>query len=478
MTVERDAAVALKWNSVAKLTSQLFSWLVTWLLLRILTPEDYGLMAVCAVFVSLLAGLAEFGLGSSIIQSQQLQREDLAKISGALGLLNLACAVLLFLAAPLLAESLGDQRLADVIRVFSVQFVFFAIEAVPQALLQRNMQFKTIAGIELGATLATSSCSLALALLNFGVWALVIGTLFGSATRTILSVIFGTYVAPSWRLSGIARHIQFGGVITATRFLWQITYQLDTLIAARFLGREAVGLYSVSTHLANLPMTKTMGIVNQVAFPAVARLQDDLTRMRGALLDGVRMLALVAIPTLWGLSAVAPDLIDAVLGEKWHDAVFALQLISLVAPLRMLMAVLATATAAIGRAEVELRNTIVGVIVLPLAYLIGVQWGLNGLAAAWLVAVPLLLLLNFPRTSRALKVPFRDLFGALRGPLLAGALLYACVLGARTLLGDVSALVRLPALIVVGALVYALSLRLFDQRIWVDARRLLVAVRG
>lgn len=478
MQIERQAAEGLKWGSIAKVLGQAISWGVTLAVFRLLTPEDYGLMALSMVLLSVVAGVAEFGLGSSLIQMPTLARQDTARVGGALFALNIGCGAVMALGAGVFAELLGDIRLTPILRVLSLQFVLTAIESVPLSLAQRNMDFKRLAGIELAATMLGSLLTLLLAWLGAGVWALVIGNLAGAALRTVLYVAIGGFVWPSFNFRGIGPHLRFGGAVTVTRFLWQLTYQADMLVAGRLFTREAVGFYSVSMHLATLPMTKVMGIINQVAFPAVARLQDELPRLRQRLLDSLRMLALAAVPGMWGISAVAPEFVNVVLGERWGESIVPLQLVSFVAPLRMLSAVLATALTGIGRADLELRNTIVGAILLPSAFLIGAHWGLNGLAFSWVCAIPAVFALNFPRTLGALGFGLGDLISATRGPVLAGIAMYAAVTAVRLPMLSVTELLRLPVLIGVGALTYLAVVRLADRTIWSDARKLAAAVRG
>ena len=445
---------------------------------RLLTPEDYGLMAMSMVIISIIAGIAEFGLGASLIQAKTVSRQELAHLAGALAALNMGCGVLVVVGAEPFANLLGDARLTDVIRVLALQFLLSAIEAVPYSIAYREMQFKRLAGIEIAATLVGSMVTLTLAWLEAGVWALVFGGVAGGVLRTTLYVCLGTFVWPSFRLRGIARHARFGGAVTAGRILWQLTYQADVLIAGRFLTSQTVGLYSVSLHLATLPMHKAMGILNQVAFPAVARLQDELPRMRQRLLDSLRLLAFAAIPMFWGISAVAPEFVHVVLGKKWYPAIFALQVVSLVAPMRMLAAVFSTALAAIGRADLDLRNMLIGAVVLPAAFLIGVQWGLDGLAASWVAGIPIVFALNFPRTLAAIGLRQSQLWAAVRVPLIAGVIMIVLVAGVRTVLIEYDEFLRLPLLIVVGAAGYLGSVQLLDRVIWTDVRRLVAAARG
>ena len=377
MQVEQQAAAALKWHTIAKVVSQAFSWAVTLIVVRLLAPEDYGLMAVSTVIVSIIAGTAEFGLGSSLIQAA----EPRATRAGT------GCRRARPLQPGLWRRARGEravdrdavQRAGPRSRHSSLDTAFRAVcdrgRAAGAHAARNEIQEQCRHRGRRGGRRQRHYAGPRVARCRR------VGTRHRQPRRRRrayrLFVLLGTFVLPSFVLTGIGKHIRFGGQVTAARFLWQFTYQLDTLIAARFLNGQAVGLYSVSMHLATMPVSKTMAIVNQVAFPAVARLQNELPRMRARLLEALRLLAFVAIPALWGLSATAHEFVDVVLGAKWHEAVLPLMLVSLIAPARMLMALFATAASAIGRADLEVRNTLVGALVLPVAFLIGVQASLD-----------------------------------------------------------------------------------------------------
>lgn len=478
MEVERQVAAGIKWGTLAKLTGQALSWSITLVVFRLLTPQDYGLMALGTVLIAVVAGIAEFGLGASLIQAPSLDRSELSQVAGALAALNVLCAAIVVAGAPTFATLLGDSRLTPVIRALAVQFVLSALDAVPQSLAARQMKFKLIAGIDLAYTFAGCLVTLLLAWQGARVWALILGNLVGAAVRTSLYVSLGTFVRPSFKWRNISGHVRFGGTVTLARLLWQVTYQSDVLIAGRMLSAEAVGLYSVSLHLANLPMNKVMGMINQLAFPAVARLQLELPRMRERLLASLRLLTLAAIPALWGISATAPEFVDVVLGDRWHPAITALQIVSFIAPLRLLSAILATALAALGRADLELRNTLVGAIVLPVAFVVGARFGITGLATSWLIGMPLVFALNFPPTWRTVGIRFGQLMRAIRAPLIAGVVMYAFVSLARLPLMPYEEIVRLPFLVTAGAIGYLGTIYLLDRSIWSEVGRLAAAVRG
>lgn len=471
MTIERQAASGLKWAGTAKLGGQLVSWAITLIVLRLLSPEDYGLMALVSVVISLLMTLAELGLGSSIVQARQFASEELARLNGLVVALNLAGCLLLVACAPLAALAFREPRLTDLMRVASLQFLLGALATTAQSLAYREMRFRRLALVDLGSVLVGGLCTLALAWSGAGVWALVLGGLGQGAARAALLLRHG-WVRPVFAVDGMRRHLRFGGTLAASRLLWQFVTQADVLIAGRFLPGAAVGLYAVSAHLATLPMQKIMGVVNQVAFPTVARLQADLQRLRDGLLAATRLLAFASVGALWGLSSVAPEFVTVVLGSQWAAAIYPLQTICLIVPLRMLGSIFATAALGAGHSRLDLRNSLTSAVVLPLAFYIGVHWGPPGLATAWLVAAPLTFLANFPRLARALGIGLRQVFASVRAALLAGLAMFACVTAVRPMTAVLPDAARLPLLIALGAFVYLGIALTTDKRIAFDLRRL------
>ena len=224
------------------------------------------------------------------------------------------------------------------------------------------MDFKWIAIVDLSSVLSGGCPTLALAWHGAGVWALVFGSLVQSGVRTALLLRDG-WVRPIFAPRGMRRHLSFGGAVTASRVMWQLVYQADVLIAGRYLPSAAVGLYAVSVHVATLPMQKIMGIVNQVAFPAVASLQAELPRLRSGLLAASRLLTFASVGVSGGSPAWPRS--SCACGRQWHDAIYPLQVICLVVPLRMLSAIFSTPTIGLGRAGLDLRNSVVNVVVLP-----------------------------------------------------------------------------------------------------------------
>ncbi len=476
MSVERQTMSGLRWTAMAKIVGQAISWAVTLIVLRLLVPSDYGLMAMVAVIISLLSSLAELGLGASLVQAAQLEREEVARVSGAIVLLNIGAGLLMELCAPLAAIAFHQEQLTALTRVAGLQFFLNAIGTVPQAMAYRQMNFRWLSTTELWSVAAGSLATLGLAVSGAGVWALVLGNLTGIAVRTGLLLRAGT-IRPVLELRGLGKHLRFGGMVTLSRLAWQVVYQSDTMIAGRMLPSAAVGLYSVSLHVATLPMQKIMSIVNQVALPAVARLQSDMPRLRRRVIEASRLMTFFSVSTMWGLSAVAPEFVDVVMGPSWAGAVYPLQVICCIVPLRMLSVLYNTAVLGIGLASVDLRNTLLTSVVLPAAFLIGVHWGVNGLATSWIVALPIIFLANFPRITNALGIRAMEVAASTWPSVVAGALMYGAIASARFGLMSIPAFGRLPLLVLLGAATYLGLLSLIDRRMYPDVRAFLIALK-
>jgi teichuronic acid exporter len=433
---------------------------------------------MATVVITVSSSIAELGLDSAIVRARSLAPDELAKLAGFVTLLNVSIAVLLVVGAPLVAWAFQEPRLVHLTQALSLQFVLSALCAVPQALMARDMKFQQRAWIDLAGGLTTSATTLAGALLGYGVWALALGTLAGAVARTTLFLVFGQSVRPSFRLTGIREHLSYGGQMTTLRVLSDLTLQADVLIASRFLPASAIGAYSVAVHIATLPMQKIMSVVNQVAFPTVARLQDDLVRLRDGLVASFRVASLVAVPLLWGLCGCAPEFVRVVLGDKWQAAIFPMQMMSLIIPLRLISIVTMTAVAAVGRPDLCMKNMLVGLVLFPTSFLIGVHWGIDGIAVAWPIAWALNLSFNLKRMTHAVGMRVADVAQALRLPCSAGCAMLAAIIVARSMLGDMSDAVRLALLIAIGAFTYLVALTALNPSIWRELRGVVAMVRG
>lgn len=460
MSLRSQALSGFRWTVSVRLLSQSVTWAITLVVIRLLTPSDYGLLAMSTVFVAFLAMFSELGLGAAIVQKAEVDEPLLKRAFGLILTIHFSLAALLALSAPLIAIFYDDPRVIPVIRVLALQFVLAAFSVIPDATLQRQMEFKNRSLLDFSGAVAASGLTLFLAFGGAGVWALVAGSLMGQAVKTVgINLLSPFRHWPDFSLRGLRSLLQFGGNFTAVQAFWMFLSQVDVLICAKWLGNEALGFYSVAMQLASLPSQRISGLVNQVAFPSFSRMQADLGRVSGHVLAGVRLLSFVSFPVLWGMSSVAPEIVEVVLGDKWLMTTLPLQVLTLVIPLRIVGNFVATAVQGMGRSDIVLRSVVWASVVTPPVFLAGVVgWGLVGLSLAWLVASPLSFVQSMARSLPVVGLTLGQLARAMAPAAGTGLVMYGAVsLTRHVWLVDQAGLVRLSVLIAVGALAYGVA---------------------
>jgi O-antigen/teichoic acid export membrane protein len=477
VNLKHQVVSGLRWSAGVRLFSQLFTWAVTLIVVRLLTPADYGLLAMAMVFVGLLYQLAELGLGSAVVQRPEIDVPLLRKTFGLILVVHSSLFLLLFFTAPLISVFMGEPRLVPLVRTLSALFLISAFQVIPLALLQRRMEFRRQSLNDFGSVVVGSVSTLAAALAGWGVWSLVIGSFVTQLGKSIgLNRIAPFRHWPDFSLRGTRQLLTYGGNLTGSSLLGFLIMQADVFIAGKWLGKEIVGFYSVAMHLASLPAQRISGIINPIAFPAFSRMQHDLRQVTSALLTGVRVLAFVSFPMLWGISSVAPEVVSVILGPKWAPALFPLTLLSLMMPLRMFNVFMPNALQGIGRADLLFYNSLVAAILMPVAFFVGIHWGLEGLSLAWVIVTPLVFFENMRRTLPPLGLRMIDLWKALAPSGTAAAAMYAAVAGARWLLpSSLSPLPTLGLLVATGAAVYALGSVAFNRQ---GSREVVRLLRG
>ncbi|WP_426320356.1 lipopolysaccharide biosynthesis protein [Pseudoduganella sp. R-43] len=474
MKFQTELARGVKWVAGAKLGSQLITWGVTIFVMRLLAPSDYGLLAMCTVVLGLLGMFAEVGLGPALIQRKEISEQDLRQAMGVVWLVNLVLFLLTNALAPLVAAFYGEVRLQPLLHVLSVQFLLLPLAIIPDVRLQRRLEYKQRSLVELSAALVGSQATLFMALSGAGVWSLVAGMLATQTWRMgALNWCAPGQPRPDWSLAGMGKLLGFGGSLTATRLLWYSFMQADVAIVGRVLGDQALGWYSVSMHLASLPVQRMAGILNQVLFPILSRTQHDLPAIRAGVLQLLGYISLLSFPILWGMASVAPELVSVVLGKGWEGAVLPLQVLCLIMPFRTLAQMLPTVTDALGQPGINFRNVLLSCIVMPPAFYLGTRWGIQGVAYAWLLAYPVVLFINMRSMLAAIGVGAEAVARRTGPALLCAALMFGAVTLLRTPLAAQARAWALVAEVLGGMLAYGLASLLFNRSMVAEVRGVL-----
>ena len=446
--------------------AQLVTWAITIVVIRLLSPEDYGLMALAYVFIEFLTMLNELGLGAAVVQRKKIDNKSLRSLFGLVLIVGILFYLILVVTAPLISSFYNEPRLIYLIRVLALQFLIIGFSVLPKSLLQREMKFKQRAIVDLTSAISGSIMTLVLALTGFGVWALVFGTLVIRVVAMVGFNIAHPFICiPHIDIKGAWPYLSFGGLVTVAMLVRHLFSQSDILIIGKMLDKDLLGYYAVGLMLATLPMEKVSGIIAQVAFPAFSAVQSEKEIISRYFLKAVRVMSFVAFPVLWGISSVAPEIVQVFLGEKWIQAILPLKIISLIIPLRMVSILMSNAVLGIGRADILLLTYIIPLIVMPSAFYIGSFWSVFGVSLAWTIGFPLAFFLNLCLVAKVLNISFYNILKAMQIPFFSAFIMYFGVFFIKEIpIMNTQIVFRMSILIAFGVLVYFIMTFFLNRR--------------
>ncbi len=473
--LQSRAIRGIRWTMMEQVGRQVLQLIQIVVLARLLTPEAFGLVAMVLVFQQFIQIFATFGFGAALIQRSDLRQEHATSVfwfnvavGGGLMLLFMA-------AAPVVGRFFEQPLLVDLAIFTSIAMLFSSINIVQRSVLQRELQFRALTIIELVSLTGTTALAIALAWMGYGPWAL-------AAQVVALPVVSGVllWAVSDWRPRGrpsgaaLRELLSFSANAFGSRVMAYWSYNLDNLLIGKLLGTTLLGVYTRAYAILLQPVANFGSMVSRVLFPAYAKAQDNHPVLRSAHGKVLRVTAVMAVPATLGLAVVAESFTLTLFGPQWTE----------VAPLLRLMAVASLAVVirnlfgnlflSQGRPDIQLKLGIVARVVAAAGIVIGVQWGLQGvawalLAVAFINGIPQVWL-----AGRLIGFPMRDLGRAFVGPLAATAPMLAAAWWVGDVLSARPAIVVLFAQAAAGAVVYVPIIHLARLRGW---RELLAAAR-
>ena len=474
MEVGHNVIKGLKVGAMLRLTAQIFTWLNTLILIRLLTPDDYGLMLMATAFIGVFALMGDFGIGKAIIQTEDLTPQMLRQ-SFTVNIISCVAFFLLFYcSAPLIAEFFSEPRVTILVQAIAVQHLIMIFHTLPYALASRNMLYKQREKVQFVTTLSTSVFTLILAASGAGVWSLVLGHLF---MRTIAMIGFfrlqPCWILPAMSFRGFTQVAVFSGIATINDVL-RYAYNIFTSISiGRLLGKTELGIFSIAHNLANLPGDKIGELLTHLGLSSFAKLQNEKEVAGQYLLKSVQLGSLILFPMYFGMCAVSPELITLVLSEKWLAAIIPFQLLCLASPFRLLSEILATAVTAIGKPERNTYTLAGSILMLPMVFL-GIQHGVVGVSVAWLGISLVSFALHAKIMLPLFSVSVSQLLGAMLPGFISSAVMLAGLQWFRSSFAtELNSWLFFATTVVMGALLFgAVLLTAFRQQAFAVVRYL------
>ncbi len=454
--LRQRAIVGTLWYGGSRLIIQALTWVITIVVARILDPADYGLFGFALLVMGLVDLINELGLGAGIIQRKTTSGEMLETVFWLALSTSLAVYGIGWVASPWIAEFFKQPQLVAVLRVSMLGFVISTLRVISWNLITKDVDFKNRSLAEVAANVLSSASTLGMALAGFGVWALVAGAIGRQVVLTVSCLI----LRPWWprgrfNLTSVTEVFRFGLSVSAARVAWYAYSNADFFIIGKLLGQQLLGLYTMVYQLATLPADRITTVVNQVAYPVYAELQDSPERLRRYFLKLVTLVSLVTFPVLIGLFMIANTAIPLVLTDKWTPIIVPLKIMCWVGSLISIETLIAPVVLARGRPDLPLKYNLLSLVVMPAGFLVGVRFGLEGVAWAWLLIHPPLIAFWFWLTRGVITYEWRELASALRPAFQCTSIMLVGLYLAELALIHVStAPLRLLLFILIGILIY------------------------
>jgi len=466
-SLDRVLVRGIAWTGAAKYATQILRWASTFIVVRLLTPDDYGIFGMAEMFVGLVALLTEFGVGTAVVTLRELDRKDIAQLNTVAVLFGVTACLLTFAAAKPLALFYSAPELVAVLLVLGAGFVIRSFRTIPAALLERELRFKLFAFLEGVEAVVLSAVMILFAAYGFGYWTLVLGNLLSGVLGTAMLLVIRRHGFAWPRLGRMKQTLIFSWHIVASRLTWYWYSNADYVVAGRCLGKGPLGVYTFGYRLAMLPVEKITALVGRVTPAFFAAVQDDDAALRRYLLTITEAIAVLTIPACWGIAAVADTFVPVVLGEHWMGAIVPLQLLAGYAAWRSIEAMLHTVLVVKRETRFAMWNGIRCALVLPVAFYVGQRLGgTPGIATAWIAVHPILLLPLYQRALQRIDLPVRQYLGALWPTVASALVMVALVLLVRAFFPFPSLGARLGAEIAAGAAGYAGTMLLcFRERV-------------
>lgn len=347
------------------------------------------MLAAAMVIINFSDIFVEIGVGPTVIIKKNLNHDFIRVAFSISIILGLSLALIIFLLAPLISNAFNIYELTDIIKALCIIFPIKSLSVVAEALLRKNLKFKILAfrGI-FSYAIGYGLVGITLALLDMGVWALVIATIAQGLLNTIFVLAASPHPKSMLFKKEIGKEIiYFGGGFTLSRVFTYFANQADNFVVARWLGASALGFYNRAYTLMKTPINLYGQMLHNVLFPALANIEDRTTQMTNVFKKGTIFLSFFSLPIMVFMIILAPEIIKVILGNQWEAAIVPFQIIAISMYFRVGYRISVTIAKSAGVIYKNAYLQVIYTILIVVASIIGKEWGVSGVAAGVTIAI-------------------------------------------------------------------------------------------
>lgn len=346
----------LLWSFSELLMNQGFSVVIQIILARLLLPEDFGLIGMITIFISISTSIIDSGLSNALIREEKIGDRECSTVF----YFNLAISVLvyliLFFCAPYIGRFFNEGRLINILRILAISIIIDAFGIIQRILLTRKIDFKTQTKISILSSVISGVIGIIAAAMGLGVWSLIIRTLFMSLIQSTLLFVYNRWMPQLvFDICAFKRLFNFGWKMLISSLMDTVYSNLYYIIIGKFFSVLDLGYYTNACKLKDAASKSITGAVQKVSYPVLSKLNNDEVRLKRGYKNILKCTAFIIFPVMIGLAAVGKSLITAVLGGKWVPSIFYFQILCLEAMLYPLHVINLNILQVKGRADLFLK---------------------------------------------------------------------------------------------------------------------------
>jgi PST family polysaccharide transporter len=450
------AARGVAWTGGGQILRQIIQIAGQLVLARMLAPQDFGLLGMAMFFIGIGQLIADFGVGSAIVQSQTRDSLTLSSCFWVNMALVAVLAAVMAVAAPLIGSFYQRPDLTPLVAVLSLNLVLSGLLVMPFALLTRDLRFAHTARAQVLGSLMGALSAVALAWSGAGVWALVAQPLVGS-TATLLAAWWSHRWLPQLAFSwhAMAPLARFSFALLGTNLVGYGNRSIDSLLIGRFLGAGPLGVYAMAIQIMLYPLQQISSVIVRVLFPTLVQIKDDLPRLRGAYLKAVSTIALITFPLMSGLYAVADDFVLLVFGPTWAGMTPVLKVLCWVGLMQSVGTTVGAIYLSTGNPGVALKVSLLGAPVLVVGIAAGIPWGIEGVAVGYAISTVVLFYYVALQAFKLIGLSLVSFHLALIRPFITSMLVCFVLLGLAEFTGHLPVVMRFMLAMAVGLLTFS-----------------------
>lgn len=464
-SLDSTLARGVLWTGAVKWMIQLISWPVTILTAHLLSPEDYGYLALVSIVTRFASMLTEAGLGAAIVTGAALDEDQIRQVNSVSTLFGAGGALFVFLVSWPVAHFYGDAQIQPVLSVIGLTALLEGAALVPAASLRRRLDFRQLAFAEAARNLVDIFTTLILAYVGAKYWSLVFGYTAGVATWLVIVRVVNPVAFARPHRERLAAVLKFSRLLVCRNVAGFFAFSGDAAIGGLSLSKHALGNYTFAMTIATAPADKITQLILRVAPAVLGKVRDSRPDLARYFLAITSVITLVTVPLFAGIAIVAGDLIPLLLGPQWIGVVSVIIPLCIYGVCTEIVSVAQHVLMTVGETRVLARNGLLALLVMPLSFFVlSRAFGAVGLGSAWALGSIILAIGPLAVACRSIDVSAGQFLRSVRTPLLGSSAMLAVLLLLRVsgLTDAWSPTWRLVAFVPLGAATYAASVFILD----------------